>query len=337
MCYVEKQEKDFLELLKDDKLISKISNHRTALSDQDIKIISEKKYFLFFYNNKFPEKPFYWNTQKILPSSAILSSTDKKGFITLSNGYYVWESYSVDDKKIVALIPIKWNYEIQGYSEFLKNDFAVSESVSDFYEIREAETEILHKKNVRATDLFRLYEKDSEEEILVKNNVVSILFDFIALILIIFFLNLFVIFVSSKYNKSIGAVSIIILVLLLHLISKQMWLPINLRQFDLFDPSKYGLKNIFSSLGDLVINVLLVLWLIIYFRTQIDFTRFKSKVSDGAAKWLLFSLSSVLIVCSTFFLSFLIRSLVVDSKIPFDVMDFFSLNKFTLFGFLPSH
>ena len=51
-------------------------------------------------------------------------------------------------------------------------------------------------------------------------------------------------------------------------------------------------------------------------------------------KWIAGILSLCLLIYSTFILSSVIRSIVADSKISFDVTNFFSLNRYTVAGFI---
>jgi len=54
----------------------------------------------------------------------------------------------------------------------------------------------------------------------------------------------------------------------------------------------------------------------------------------GAGKWIIATLALLVLVVSTFILASTINSLVADSKISFDVTDFFSLNKYSVIGFI---
>ena len=54
----------------------------------------------------------------------------------------------------------------------------------------------------------------------------------------------------------------------------------------------------------------------------------------GAGKWVIATLALLILVVSTFVLASTINSLVADSKISFDVTDFFSLNKYSVIGFI---
>ena len=117
-------------------------------------------------------------------------------------------------------------------------------------------------------------------------------------------------------------------------ISRSTWLPVNLRQFDLFDPTEYGYKKIFTSLGDLIIRMLLLLWIVIFLRGSYRDRQDVFIINGKIKKWIILFAATLLVLSSSYFIAFIVQSLVEDSKISFDVMDFFTLDRFTIFGFL---
>src|SRR5690606_12547334 len=107
---------------------------------------------------------------------------------------------------------------------------------------------------------------------------------------------------------------------------------LNLRQFEFFSPKIYGSNPIQRSLGDLLINAVLFCWVVLFAWSRI---RHKEELNAGFPKWLKWLsgvVSLFLLIFSTFILSTVIRSLIADSKISFDVTDFFSLDYYTVAG-----
>ena len=110
---------------------------------------------------------------------------------------------------------------------------------------------------------------------------------------------------------------------------------LNLRQFELFDPSIYGSNIVQRSLGDLLMNSAFFCWIVLF--TWYKVQHLKNVISP-LPSWLrtlagVFSLC--LLIYSTFILSSIIRSIVADSKISFDVTNFSSLSpRYTSAGFI---
>ena len=107
----------------------------------------------------------------------------------------------------------------------------------------------------------------------------------------------------------------------------------NFRQFELFDPSNYASSEIHKSLGDLLINACLFSWLILFSLHKLQRTGFYN-VPSGRIGMLIGGLASLSVVALTFSIAFTIRSIAAHSTISFDVINFFSLSPFTVFGFI---
>jgi hypothetical protein len=119
----------------------------------------------------------------------------------------------------------------------------------------------------------------------------------------------------------------------LRLVSYFFPFPVNLRQFELFDPSNYASSEIHKSLGDLLINACLFSWLILFSLQKLQRTGFYN-VPSGRTGMLIGGFASLSVVTLTFIIASTIRSIAAHSTISFDVINFFSLSPFTVFGFI---
>ena len=109
---------------------------------------------------------------------------------------------------------------------------------------------------------------------------------------------------------------------------------LNLRQFELFDPTIYGSNLVQRSLGDFLINSLFFCWIVLFTWYKVQNIKNLIQRLPRWIKWLAGILSLCLLIYSTFILSSVIRSIVADSKISFDVTNFESLDRYTVVGFL---
>lgn len=131
--------------------------------------------------------------------------------------------------------------------------------------------------------------------------------------------------------KSVGLLALLLLAF--RLATYYFPLLLNLRQFELFSPVIYGSNPVQRSLGDLLINSILFCWVVLFAWSKLS--KIKNPATDFSTrlKWVSGIVSLCLLIFSTFILAAVIRSLVADSKISFDVTDFFSLNRYTVGGF----
>ncbi len=87
------------------------------------------------------------------------------------------------------------------------------------------------------------------------------------------------------------------------------------------------------SLGDLFVNVVLFGWIVLFAWSKLQYQKVFYFKGSEKRKWLIATLSLCFLIGATFLLASVVRSLVADSKISFDVTDFFSLNSYTVAGF----
>ncbi|MEJ7627019.1 MAG: HAMP domain-containing sensor histidine kinase [Ferruginibacter sp.] len=325
--HINKAENDFKALMTDTSFLNKIK--KGNYDDDFIEELNDKKYFLFFYRpdsiNTF--KLFLWNTQLVQPSPQILYLKDRSGFTVLQNGYYVWNNYGDSEIKVLALIPVKWNYIVT--NEYLQNGFAVN-GITPNYDIT------LRKnggivRSIFGTELFYIEKKS--DVVSLRNNTVAVWFRILSAFIILLFIHLMADHIASL-NLGKGILFFFITVLFIRICSYYFPIPINFRQFELFDPSIYGSNMVLRSLGDLLINSILFLWFIFFLRSQTQLRSFEIKTDVPWKKWTLVVLGSLLIVAITFTGTIIIRTLVSDSQISFDVINFFTLNIYSIIGFI---
>lgn len=323
--YVHKTESDFEELTADSITLYEISSNK--LPEEKLKQLLQKNYFLFFYN---PHKELrFWNTQTILPDSSIINDTAGSGFSRLPNGYFVWKKKFVYGVLCVALVPVKWNYIVT--TDYLKNTFAIPSIANSSYDVAAPLVNHPLVKSANGEPLFSIIEKETGSYF--KNNTVSAWLRIIAALLLLLVLQFYADWLEAKKGIWKAALFLGATLLLLRVASYYLPIPLNLRQFDLFDPTVYGSNLVHRSLGDLLLNVLMALWLIAFVRHHLLLRTNLQLPSGKTWEWLLPGAASVIVLAATFTASSIIRSMVADSQISFDVINFFSLNFYSAIGF----
>ena len=328
--YIHNQQNDFKLLMNDRLVVQKIAT--TTYNDNFLKQLTQKKYFLFFYSttDTASETLVCWNTQKIVPIPFMLYGTENKGFVKLDNGYYVWERRELGSLKCIALIPLKWNYFI--VNDYLKNDFVTDENISFNYDITSKSNNAAVITSTEGKGLFYIYEK--HQEINNKYNPIAVALMIIAILFVLFFIHLIASYFSKTKSIFKGGILLLFIVLLLRTISYFYAIPFNFRQFEAFDPTIYSTGYVLKSLGDLFINASIFIWFVLFFRSQILNRNYQFSFKHAISKWLTLVLFSAFILLVTYTGSNVIRSLVVDSRISFDVINFFTLDKFSIIGFI---
>lgn len=276
----------------------------------------------------------FWNTHKILPPEKDLAKNDGKYFSVYQNGEFefIKKTFYVDGKQVVAAaaIPIRWNYFIKNIY-YLKEEFAAVKNIEDKYNIVTTDAHV-YVRNGDGKVLFGLKEKKK----IADNNPgwISVMLRVLAIMFVLVCMHIVAQEVVQKKGWAKGFYLLAVSVLLLRLLSYRFAFPFNFRQFDLFDPFIYASNSLHPSLGDLLINMVLLFWLVSFFKFSAITDLQRLHKVEGRKGWLLTAITSIILVAMTFTVAGLIRSLINDSQISFDVVNFFSLNIYTLISFI---
>ncbi|MFY7839569.1 MAG: HAMP domain-containing protein, partial [Lacibacter sp.] len=326
---INKREKDFARLLTDSSLLLKLKTGKADL--ETVENLIDKDYFIFVASDEADGfQTRFWNTQAILPSDSLWQRTDGIWFERLINGYYTVykKTKKLSDGsscQAMALIPVKWNFFVT--ADYISNDFAYLSGIEKYYNLSDVAESELKVQSTDATDLFWLKEINNLPQPL---NSTTIVFRLLAMLCIFMFLHKLAAMLTGNYSFAAGLWFLIVVILLLRISSYYFPIPFNLRQFGLFDPSVYGSNKILRSLGDLLINSFLLLWVLLFIRRYGKLTRkISAKVKPTAG----LVISTLLLFGTTIVFGNVIKSLVSDSQISFDVINIFKLNVFSFAGF----
>lgn len=289
--------------------------------------------FAYSVNNKENLSLHFWSNNKVLPESRDLQKPDGKYFSEYSNGdfEFIKKTFYVKDQKVVtvALIPIYWNYFFT--NKFLRSGFPVNPNIGKRYEITAINANV-YIKDGDGKPLFGLREKKVVEE---KNlDVWSLSLRILSVIFILIFINVTALEIVGRKGWVKGLMVLVVPVFILRLLSYYFPFPFQFHDLPLFDPAIYASNSLHPSLGDLLINVILLFWIISF----IKFVAINSKknITDikGNKGWLITSLLCIFLIVLSFTFAGVIRSLIIDSKISFDVTNFSSLTIYSLLSFI---
>ncbi len=333
--YLHRQQKDFNEFLEDTALVNRLLNNTETL--KEFGNLTLKRYSIFLYHAKprAEARMKFWNDKLVTPSSGSLNEADGEYFSHLSNGWYcnikkTLSSDSVAGSVVAyAMIPVRSEFFIE--TDYLPKEFVYSKTADKRVLISEKPTDY-PVKSLTGKTLFYLERKTSGA--VPYNNRSTILLRLAAVLFLVLFIHLLV-DSESKRKGPWWAISLLVFILVvLRLLTYLFPFILNLRQFELFSPLIYGSSFVHRSLGDLLVNSVLFCWIALFAWSKLQH---KEKINERfplALKWLAGFISLYLLIFSTFILSTVIRSFVSDSKISFDVTDFFALNQYSVIGFV---
>ena len=334
--YVQRQESDFNEFTRDSVLLRKLVQNRESLDE--FKKIEEKEYGIYIVAESVfgTQQMVFWSNQNVVPPPISYNFSDGEYFKVLDNGYYIiikkYFALSGMSNRlwVYAMIPVKSRYYIE--SQFLNDQFAYSKTAHKRITISSGPTNY-PIAGYSGKILFYIDRKPSSA--IPYNDTLTVILRLLALCFFFVFAHTMAESVTREQNSPWRGVAALIGILFVFRMSIYFFPSIfEFRQFELFDPAVYGTNLINRSLGDLLINSLIFAWITVFAWSKLGNQLDLLRRFEGATKWIIGVISLLILVVSTFVLASTISSLVADSKISFDVTDFFSLDKFSVVGFI---
>ena len=324
---IDRSENEFKKITQNEVDIDKL-----IASQKDISLFDEEnkhKQYIFVYKNvKGINQLIFWSTQNIIPDSSIANSKENYFFKKLVNGYFFIQKKNTVDNIIVSLTPIKWQYSMA--SNYLENNFITDPLMGLNFEInfQKSQNEVLSREGIF---LFSLKNINPGEKL---NSRITIWLRICSLIPLLLFLHFTSLQLYAKRGFIYAVTFLSISFLVLRFLSYYFFNILQLRSFELFDPSIYGSGLILRSLGDLLINSLLFFWIISFIKNNIEQESFYDKDSSGFKKWIVLNIAVFAVLFITYATTEIIKSMVADSQISFDVLNFFTLNIYSIIGFV---
>jgi len=330
--FLQKREKDLTSFLQDTSLIFKLSSQDYGQKELDKMV--EKKYAVFIYEKEGKYKLKFWNDQHTsVPPDSLLRDPKNYYFCNLDNGQYevisrIYDRGKNDRVMVIGLIPIHWQY-------FIAN----SNLQPDFVNIPDAESKArivtlptqFPVKSISGSPLFYLEKKGSYN--IIHDNWISQILIAVGYFLLLLILHNVANSMSAQFGAARGIIFLVGVVLLLRIIIYVNPSLLNLRQYELFDPRIYGSNFVLRSLGDLLINSLLLCWVVFFIKRTIGGYAFPS-LNNKLLNWVIAALFLFGLVIATFVFANVVQSLVADSRIAFSVTNFFSLTGYSFIGFI---
>lgn len=330
--YIEGEENSFKNILHDTSIIASIIRDAPSQSKEQL-VTDGQGIFAYQLNDLGDPIQIFWNTNKMAIAPDNLTDADGSYVVNYQNGTFefikktiVWNNTTYF---FCTLIPIHWEYFLQ--NEYLKPSFAVHQEIGNSYKITDA-YQGAPVKNSDGKILFGVKEK-SESHIDVPGSF-SILLRIIALIILFVFINNVAAEIVRKKNFASGFTFLVLLFFLLRLTVYLFPFPFDYHVLNLFRSSVYYGGMINSSLGNLLFNSVLLMWLIIFFRRFYRAADYPIRSTKLLSIRIIIRYSVFLLIpLLTFYVANIVSSLVTNSTISFNASDFFSLNIYSFIGF----
>jgi len=284
------------------------------LAGEDFTIYITKNDTIIFWNNNL----------STLPAKAYGYDNGERTsqFISHTNGYYELTSQtSIDEKlgqyNIHAMIPIRYNYQL--ISNYIKDQFVADDQIPSMVELSDDFTdyEINTKSGKR---LIYLDAPDNLVDVRYQRLLCFLIFS--GLFMLGIFIHLTTLSIIKKHKPWMGAAFMIGTVLFLRFISIVSGFTDRFSALPFFQKIFDSLWT--NSLGDMFIDVSLLLWLMVFFHQAYPMQR--NKVMSKNKQFGLTVMSYFSIVLSFLSLTAVFKMIVFNSSLNYDFNNVFNLD-----------
>lgn len=324
------KEKDFEYVCESSYLDGLLRSSKTTIA---LDSLVNKPYGIFVYDGNTAKQLQLkaWSNNKYHLAYKDVQGNDSSYCVAYENGLFeLIRKHKVlgnDTLMVAAVIPVKWDYFIK--NKYLNNDFNDFATLQKYYEVSNKSTG-LPIKNSKGNAL--LYLSKTKDNSFFEYNTITLVLRIIAIVFLVLFVNSVAVQINLKsgYNKAtLFLLGSFVLLRLVRYVFPNLVFVAN--KLSLFDPSVYASNFLHPSLADLLVNMILLFWVLVFYKKYYVQSG-KAFTAKGSVILTIFNLWWLTV--TSFLFANLLKSLVIDSKISFDVSNFFSLNLYSWVAFI---
>lgn len=301
--------------------LKKVINQHTIETIWKNENLRDSEYSIAIYKS---DSLLYWNTDKIELKDGY--STDSDHFVDgYANGYYLVDHFELDDLNVFVGSNIKedFYYTNSSLQNNVSKHFSTSNKIEIDWEENEHNSPILSKDGTPIFYLTILKEKSIGE---FQQLITFILYSFGILSLLI---AISLIILPYCKGRSFLILLYPTLLLSLRYLSIRFGWVYFFNNFALFDPGLFAISELIPNLGSLILSLIVfsvIIWWILYFIKRIPGSPQKRRI--------ILLIAYVGILFYSLFISFIFKSLIVNSSILLVLDEVFNLSLYSILALI---
>ena len=247
------------------------------------------------------------------------------------NAWYLSRSYAHKNLTAIGLIQIKREYPYE--NKYLRNGFHQSFHLPASAVIHETRTDHSYEiRNRKEEFVFSISFDGIRKYQFINQYLPSILY-FSGFLVMLLFLSSVLKRFTSKVSRNWFIAGLVVVFFVFRIFQTLFRFPAGLYKIELFSPVLFANSELLPSLGDLLLNTILIIYLIIRFNRDfyIPDNLYHSKKPNENSLHLVLIIG---IVFYYFFVYHIFRSLIINSSISFEVYKITGLSFFSLIGLI---
>ena len=301
-----------------------LTNTTTEEDFETLQQLFNKDYTLCLYQG---DSLIFWSNNNILPNELLLEGKSTElysEYFHLENAHYEILKQTFHDSSLgtytaFGFIPIKYQYQLE--SSYLQNNFKANPNIPKQIEVSDMPTEIA-VQNSFGKNLCYLSARGKFKDP-VKQQFLFCLYA-IAFILLCIFITGYAKNIALTNPPWYGFAFLLVSAFGIRFFTLQMNLTDKFNELSLFQPN-FESSYLGKSLGDLVINILLLFWVMVFFHREFRVRPIKNLSTPR--KYALGTLYYFSIMLGILMISNVYRQLVFNTTITFDFDHIFNLDR----------
>ena len=325
---LQKQENAYEQIQGDKQLLARIfAGELTAI---DITHLTRQAYGIYVYRN---DTIIFWNNNKLLadceppqPRGPSLYQNERGKFLKKC----ITPDTNTPNQKIVVLHPIVTLYPFE--NSYLKSAFIAADYIPLSTAIQSRATKgsyAIHSLSGDTVFHLKFNDKALPEW---EPGVTIITLIILALLITVFWLQLIITYYTRVKSYWTGFFLLGAIILTFRVLTYRFGLPFNMDTLPVFRPQLYASSILLNSLGQLVINTLLFLWLVLFIIRHANLYFLKERQLSMPVRIILALGTIVALYTYCFGYINIVSSLITDSNISFDVSHFYTISTYTIIG-----
>lgn len=331
---IEKRINDYLRV-NDDVSSKEINNTIDVINEFGYTELFKKELIfsnaIYVYKN---DSLIYWSNNHIGLNRYLQHSYTRNKVVKLGNNWLRLLSKNISDKKITVVAAYLVKREFPFRNEYINNGFNQSLRISEEATLSLGENSDginIYTDSKKSKFLFSIALPKNEKVISRPALLTLALFIGLGFILFIAFLRLECAYLE-KYIKVFPSVLLFVLTLIgLRYLTLYSNFPKAFTEFELFQPTLYAASTLFPSLGDFMINILIIFYICyhIYNKSaQFNLTLIQLQTVKMTSLFPLFAI----VTLYPLIINNMIAGLIQDSNINFNVNNLFDLSGYSILG-----
>jgi signal transduction histidine kinase len=275
--------------------------------------LTSKQYSFFLFESS---RLIDWSSNDFVPSAASVAEPFSLKLLKAGNGNYLAKKWKLKDSRfLVGVVPLIRNYSIT--NRYLKTAWNERVFPASNFDILEPDANLGLPVCIHDECVFRISFLQNELPIHKKTKATALVLVSLSIIVLMAIIYRFV--------KKIPSPELQLVTLYLAAVGLRYGMvtfnfPAGFVSSDLFNPQVFASSTLNASLGDLLLNEIVLLFLCIHlFRNYKSFTSLKVLYRDNVWAWVLSVLSALCVLYATLFPFVVIQTLYNNSSIILDL------------------